>query len=136
MAMPRLAARCLPQPPHRASLPRDTTGGSRGLRGGSAAAGGLTVKSESVQGAGWVGRAPECCRFGKEGGEPGPMPADGDGGGICHAKIQAQIALQGALVLALLTWPRAASGFCVLLKGGIHRLRGRRGVDRNQLRAH
>lgn len=66
MAMPRLAVRCHPQPPHRASLPRDTTGGSRGLRGGSAAAGGLTVKSERVPGAGQVGRAPECCRFGRE----------------------------------------------------------------------
>lgn len=54
-----------------------------------------------------------------EGGEPGPTPADGDGGGIHHAEIQAQIALQGALVLALLTWPRATPGFCVLLKGAV-----------------
>lgn len=64
MAMPRLAARCLPQPPHRASLPRDTTGGSRGLRGGSAAAGGLTVKSEWVPGMGGLGGHPSAAGLG------------------------------------------------------------------------
>lgn len=49
------------------------------------------------------------------------------------AEIQAQIALQDALVLALLTWPGAAPGFlCPPQRGW---LRGRRGVDRNQLRA-
>lgn len=68
-----------------------------------------------------------------EGGEPGPTPADGDGGGIHHAEIQAQIALQGALVLALLTWPRAAPGFLCPPHRGAGCVAG--GVHRNQLRA-